>query len=163
MLRTLGELSTVNPGFNPHNVLNFGLTFPPSFGVEPPNALREHFRQITADLESVPGAGGALLLAIIGIYAVMTFSVSQRTQEIAIRMTLGAQRADVATLVLLSGAKLVLLGCSLGVVGSLAVSRVVSSFLFGVSATDPFVYSGAVLLMILLALLASASPAMRAI
>ncbi len=107
-------------------------------------------------------AGGALLLAVIGIYAVMAFSVSQRTQEIAIRMALGAQRADIATLVLRSGAKLVLLGCSLGVVGSLAVSRVVSSFLFGVSATDPLAYSGAVLLMMLLALLASAFPAMRA-
>jgi predicted permease len=107
-------------------------------------------------------AGGALLLAVIGIYAVMAFSVSQRTQEIAIRITLGAQRTDIATLVLLSSAQLVLLGCSLGVVGSLAVSRVVSSFLFGVSATDPFVYSGAVLLMMLLALLASAFPAMRA-
>jgi putative ABC transport system permease protein len=107
-------------------------------------------------------AGGALLLAVIGIYAVMAFSVSQRTQEIAIRVALGAQRADIATLVLRSGAKLVLLGCSLGVLGSLAVSRVVSSFLFGVSATDPLAYSGAVLLMMLLALLASAFPAMRA-
>ena len=107
-------------------------------------------------------AGGALLLAVIGIYAVMAFSVSQRTQEIAIRMALGAQRADIATLVLRSGAKLTLLGCSLGVVGSLAVSRVVSSFLFGVSATDPLAYSGAVLLMLLLALLASAFPSMRA-
>jgi putative ABC transport system permease protein len=107
-------------------------------------------------------AGGALLLAVIGIYAVMVFSVSQRTQEIAIRVALGAQRANIATLVLRSGAKLVLLGCSLGVLGSLAVSRVVSSFLFGVSATDPFAYAGAVLLMMLLALLASAFPAMRA-
>jgi predicted permease len=107
-------------------------------------------------------AGGALLLAVIGIYAVMAFSVSQRAQEIAIRMTLGAQRADIATLVLLSGAKLVLLGCSLGVVGSLAMSRVISSFLFGVSARDPFVYSGAVILMMLIALLASAFPALRA-
>jgi len=107
-------------------------------------------------------AGGALLLAVIGIYAVMAFSVSQRAQEIAIRMTLGAQRADIGTLVLLSGAKLVLIGCSLGVVGSLAVSQVISSLLFGVSATDPFAYSGAVLLMMLIALLASAFPAMRA-
>ena len=107
-------------------------------------------------------AGGALLLAVIGIYAVMAFSVSERAHEIAIRMTLGAQRADIATLVLFSGAKLVLIGCGLGVVGSLAVSRVISSFLFGVSATDPFVFSGAVLLMMLIALLASALPAMRA-
>ncbi len=92
----------------------------------------------------------------------MAFSVSQRTQEIAIRMTLGAQRAGIAKLVLLSGGKLALLGCGLGVVASLAVSRLVSSFLFGVSATDPFVYSGAVLMMILMALLASAFPAIRA-
>jgi ABC-type antimicrobial peptide transport system permease subunit len=105
---------------------------------------------------------GALLLTLTGIYAVMAFSVSQRTQEIAIRMTLGAQRAEIAKLVLLSGAKLALLGCGLGLVGSLAVSRVVSSFLFGVSATDAFVYSAAVLMMMLLALLASAFPAMHA-
>ena len=77
-------------------------------------------------------------------------------------MTLGAQRADIATLVLFSGAKPVLLGCGPGVVGSLAVSRVISSFLFGVSATDPLVYLGAALMMLLLALLASAFPAMRA-
>ena len=107
-------------------------------------------------------AAAALLLAITGIYAVMAFSVSQRTQEIAIRMTLGAQRAGIANLVLTSGAKLALLGCGLGVLGSLAVVRLVSSFLFGVSATDPFVYSAAVLLMLLLALLASAFPALRA-
>lgn len=107
-------------------------------------------------------AGGALLLTVTGIYAVMAFLVSQRTQEIAIRMTLGAQRAAIAKLVLLSGAKLALLGCGLGLAGSLAVSRVVSSFLFGVSATDAFVHSGAVLMMMLMALLASAFPAMHA-
>jgi ABC-type antimicrobial peptide transport system permease subunit len=107
-------------------------------------------------------AAGALLLAITGIYAVMAFSVSQRTQEIAIRMALGAQRGGVAKLVLASGAKLALLGCGLGVLGSLMVSRLVSSFLFGVSPTDPFVYSGAVFTMLLMAFLASALPAMRA-
>ena len=107
-------------------------------------------------------AGGALLLAITGIYAVMAFSVAQRNQEIAIRMTLGAQRASIAQLVLASGGKLALLGCGLGVAGSLAVSQLVGSFLFGVSATDPFAYSGAVLIMMVMALLASALPAMRA-
>jgi putative ABC transport system permease protein len=107
-------------------------------------------------------AGGALLLAITGIYAVMAFSVAQRNHEIAIRMTLGAQRVSIAQLVLASGGKLALLGCGLGVVGSLAVSRLVGSFLFAVSATDPFAYSGAVLIMMLMALLASALPAMRA-
>ncbi len=107
-------------------------------------------------------AAGALLLAITGIYAVMAFSVSQRNREIAIRMTLGAQRTTIARMVLLNGGKLALLGCSLGVMVSLAVSQLVASFLFGVTATDPFAYSGAVLIMMLLALLASALPAMRA-
>jgi predicted permease len=107
-------------------------------------------------------AAGALLLAIIGIYAVVAFSVSLRTQEIAIRMALGAPRIRIAQLVLLSGARMALIGCALGVLGSLAISRLVSSFLFEVSATDPLVYLGAVLTMMLLALLASTLPAARA-
>jgi ABC-type antimicrobial peptide transport system permease subunit len=107
-------------------------------------------------------AAGALLLAITGIYAVVAFSVSLRTQEIAIRMALGAQRGGIARLVLVASAKTAVLGCGLGVLGSLAVSRVVSSFLFGVSATDPLVYGGAVVVMMAMALVASALPAMRA-
>ena len=105
---------------------------------------------------------GALLLAITGIYAVVAFSVSLRTQEIAIRMALGAQRTGIARLILISGSKMALLGCAFGVVGSLALSRLVSSFLFGVSATDPLIYIASVLLMMLMALLASALPATRA-
>jgi putative ABC transport system permease protein len=107
-------------------------------------------------------AMGALLLAITGIYAVVAFSVSLRTQEIAIRMALGAQRSGIARLVLISGAKLALLGCGLGVLGSLAASRLVKAFLFEISATDPFIYAAGVLIMMLLALLASAIPARRA-
>jgi predicted permease len=107
-------------------------------------------------------AVGALLLAITGIYAVLAFSVSLRTQEIAIRMALGAQRAGIARLVLISGVKLALLGCGLGVLGSFAVSRLVSGFLFNVSPTDPLIYLAGVLLMMVLALLASALPASRA-
>jgi putative ABC transport system permease protein len=107
-------------------------------------------------------AAGALVLAITGIYAVVAFSVSLRTQEIAIRMALGAQRNRIARLVLISGAKVALIGCGLGVLGSLAISRMVSSFLFNVSATDPLVYLAAALTMMLMALAASALPAMRA-
>ncbi|HEY6338830.1 MAG TPA: ABC transporter permease [Candidatus Sulfotelmatobacter sp.] len=107
-------------------------------------------------------AAGALLLAITGIYAVVAFSVSLRTQEIAIRMALGSQRAGIAWLVLTSCAKVALIGCGLGVVGSLAVSRLVSSFLFEVSATDPPIYAAGVMIMITMALLASALPARRA-
>ena len=118
-------------------------------------------RRFNTDLITV-FAAGAMLLAITGIYAVMAFSVSLRTQEIAIRMALGAQRSGVARLVLTQGVKLALLGCGLGVLGSLAVSRLVGSFLFNVSATDPLIYTAAVLIMMLMALLASALPATRA-
>lgn len=118
-------------------------------------------RRFNTDLISA-FALGALLLAITGIYAVIAFSVSLRTHEIAIRMALGAQRVGIAHLILSSAAKLALLGCGLGVLASLAVSRVVSSFLFQVSATDPFIYTIGVLIMMLMALLASAIPARRA-
>ncbi len=107
-------------------------------------------------------AAGALLLAITGIYAVVAFSVSMRTREIAIRMALGSQRTGIARLVLFSATKLALSGCFLGVLGSLAASRLVSSFLFGVTATDPLIYLAAVLIMILMTLVASAIPARRA-
>jgi ABC-type antimicrobial peptide transport system permease subunit len=93
---------------------------------------------------------------------VVAFSVSLRTQEIAIRIALGAQRTSIARLVLVSGAKLAAIGCLLGVLGSIAVSRLVNAFLFAVTATDPLVYSIAALIMLLLALLASALPAARA-
>jgi predicted permease len=105
---------------------------------------------------------GALLLAVTGIYAVVTFSVSLRTSELAVRVALGAQRMGIARLVLVSAGKLALLGCGLGVLGSLAVSRLVRSFLFEVSATDPPVYAGGVLIMMLMALVASLIPATRA-
>ena len=105
---------------------------------------------------------GALVLAVTGIYAVVTFSVSLRTNELAVRVALGAQRTGIARLVLVSAGKLALLGCGLGVLGSLAVSRLVRSFLFEVSATDPLVYAAGVLIMMLLALVASLIPATRA-
>jgi len=107
-------------------------------------------------------ATGALVLAIIGIYAVVAFSISMRAQEIAIRMALGAHRANIARLVLLAGTRLALFGCAFGLVGSLAVSRLVTSFLFEVSATDPLIYTVSVVVMIAVALLASALPAIRA-
>lgn len=118
-------------------------------------------RHFNTDLITV-FAAIALLLALTGIYAVMAFSVAQRTQEIAIRITLGAQRTGIAKLVLVSGAKLALLGCVLGVLGSLAVSRLINSFLFGVSPTDPLIYMICALLTMTMAVLASVLPASRA-
>ena len=141
--------------------------------IDPLLALRE-VRSVTEAVSAIEAprhfntdlitafALGALLLAITGIYGVMAFSVAQRTQEIAIRMTLGAQRTAIAELVLASAAKLALFGCGLGVLGSLAVSRLLSSFLFGVSPTDPLVYTVCVSIMMATALLASALPAASA-
>jgi putative ABC transport system permease protein len=77
-------------------------------------------------------------------------------------MALGAQRVGIARLVLISGAKLALLGCALGVLGSVVLSRLVTSFLFEVSATDPQIYLVAVAMMLLMTLLASTIPATRA-
>ncbi len=107
-------------------------------------------------------AVAALVLAVTGIYAVIAFSVSLRRHEISVRMALGSQRSSIARLVLFSAAKLTFAGCILGVLGSLAVSRLVSSFLFEVSATDPFIYISGVALMMLVAILASSLPAIRA-
>ena len=107
-------------------------------------------------------AVAALVLAALGIYAVIAFTTSQRTQEIAVRMALGAQRGNIARLVLGSSAKIAVTGCALGILGSLSISRLVGAFLFGVSATNPIVYVASVVLMLVLALLASALPALRA-
>jgi putative ABC transport system permease protein len=105
---------------------------------------------------------GALLLSITGIYAVVAFSVSVRRHEIAIRMALGAQRATIARLVLLSAAKMAFIGCALGVMAALSVSHLVSALLFQVSSTDPMIYAASFAIMVLLALVASALPATRA-
>jgi ABC-type antimicrobial peptide transport system permease subunit len=105
---------------------------------------------------------GALLLSVVGIYAVVAFSVSLRSQEIAIRMALGAPRPAIARLILFSGFRMALLGCALGIIAALALSRFAASFLFGVSPTSPLLYATSTAIMILMALLASAIPALRA-
>lgn len=104
----------------------------------------------------------ALLLAAMGIYAVIAFNVSQRTQEIALRMALGAQRGNIARLVLGYGARIAAAGCALGILGSLSVSHLVAAFLFGVRATNPIVYTVSICVILALVLLASTIPALRA-
>jgi len=118
-------------------------------------------RRFNTDLIST-FALGSLLLAMVGIYAVVAFSVSLRTQEIAIRMALGCQRGGIVHVVLTSVAKLALVGCALGVLGGLAASQLIRSFLFQVSPTDPFIYTSAALIMLLMSLLAGVLPASRA-
>lgn len=107
-------------------------------------------------------AAAAVLLALLGIYSVIAFSAAMRTQEIAIRMALGSQRADIVRLVLTSGAKLAAVGVLIGLAGAAAASSLLRSFLFQVSPFDPRVLALAAIAVFALALLASALPARRA-
>ena len=107
-------------------------------------------------------AAMAVLLAVLGIYSVIAFSVASRVQEMSIRIALGSQRHRIVRMVMVSGAKLVVVGCAIGLGGAFAASRLVRSFLFGVSAFDPLVMAGAAFLLLLLALAASLVPAWRA-
>jgi predicted permease len=106
--------------------------------------------------------GVALVLATVGVYGVISYSVAQRAREMGIRVALGARRADVARLVLGQGLSLAGIGVLLGVVGALAVTRLLASLLFGVSATDPATFSAITLLLLGVAALASLVPARRA-
>ena len=107
-------------------------------------------------------AFAAVLLAVLGIYSVIAFSVASRVQEMAIRMALGSQRGAIMRLILQSGAKLALVGCVIGLAGAVAASGLLRSLLFGVSPFDPFALSVAAVVVLLLAVAASGLPALRA-
>jgi ABC-type antimicrobial peptide transport system permease subunit len=107
-------------------------------------------------------AFAAVLLAVLGIYSVIAFSVASRVQEMAIRMALGSQRSGIMRLILISGAKLAAVGCVLGLVGAVADSTLMRSLLFGVSPFDPVVLTLAAVGVLLLAVSASTLPALRA-
>ena len=104
----------------------------------------------------------AVLLAVLGIYSIIAFSVASRVQEMAIRMALGSQRSDIMRLILVSGLKLATVGCVVGLAGAAAASTVVRSFLFHVSPFDPIVMILTSIAVFALALAASAMPARRA-
>jgi ABC-type antimicrobial peptide transport system permease subunit len=108
-------------------------------------------------------AGLALVLASIGLFGVLASLVNQRTQEIGIRMALGAQTKDVLGMVLSEGFRMVALGVIIGVAGGVALSRYLSSLFFGVSPANPVTYVEVALLMIGIALIACLLPAWRAI
>ena len=107
-------------------------------------------------------AGLAMLLAAIGLFGVMSYTVSQRTREIGIRMALGAQKADVLKLVVTQGMSLVVVGLVVGAIASIALTRLMSGLLYGVSERDPLVFTGVAALLGGVALCANYIPARRA-
>ena len=129
--------------------------------------LEEHMRLPLAPAQLLAWLSGtfsvlALLLAATGLYGVMAYLVSGRTREFGIRVALGAQRSDVLRLVLGEGLSLVGIGICFGLLMSIALTRVVQSVLYGVSATDPLTFAGVALLLAAVALLACYLPARRA-
>jgi putative ABC transport system permease protein len=107
-------------------------------------------------------AGIALLMAVVGIYGLIAYSVAQRTHEIGVRMALGAAQADVVRMVIRQGLSLAAMGIALGIGGAFALSRLLQTMLFGVGITDAMTFAAAPLAMMLVVLLATLIPALRA-
>jgi predicted permease len=107
-------------------------------------------------------AGLALVLACVGLYGLLSYEVTQRTREIGIRMALGAEKSDVLRMVVGQGIKLALIGVAIGIAGALALTRFLSSLLYGVKTTDPVTFVGVSLILTVVALLACYIPARRA-
>ena len=119
---------------------------------------RAHFTMLLLGLF----ATFALVLAAVGTYGLIAYSVTQRIQELGIRIALGAQRRDVLRLVLGQGTRLTLLGLALGIAAALGITRLMTSLLFGTSPTDPLTFAGVAGLLVFVALLACFIPARRA-
>jgi putative ABC transport system permease protein len=104
----------------------------------------------------------ALFLSCLGIYGVVSYSVTQQTREIGVRLALGAQQRDVMRLILGQGAKLSLIGVGIGVAAALLLTRLMATLLFGVSGTDPLTFGAVALILFSVAMLACYIPARRA-
>jgi putative ABC transport system permease protein len=104
----------------------------------------------------------ALMLAAIGIYGVLAYTVGQRTREIGIRMALGARGSEVVGMVLWHGMRLILIGAAVGIAGAFALSRLLARLVYGVSTSDPLVFTVVPLVLVGVAFIASYVPAMRA-
>jgi ABC-type antimicrobial peptide transport system permease subunit len=136
----------------------------PVYGVQ---SMREmlgenlSMRKLASSLMSL-FAAAALALAALGIYGVMSYSVSERRREVGLRMALGAQRTGVLSLVVGQAARLIVIGLAIGLGGALALSRVIETMLFGVGGKDALSYVGVGLVLALAGALASLAPAIRA-
>jgi putative ABC transport system permease protein len=107
-------------------------------------------------------AAAAMLIATCGLYGVMAYAVTQRRREIGVRMALGATRRDVLRLVLARALRIIAAGLIVGLAGAAGLSRVLRTFLFGVTPTDPLVFAGVALLLLAVGLVAAWLPARRA-
>ena len=140
----------------------------PRIPISTPRTMAEVAKQATARTSFTVAmlgvaSGVALLLGMIGIYGVISYVVSQRTREIGVRMALGAAAPGVRTMVVKQGMGLAAVGIVAGLVGAWLMSSVMTSLLFGVSATDPATYAAVALLLSLVAAVASWLPAQRAV
>jgi putative ABC transport system permease protein len=145
-----GILKDLNPEI-PARFRTFSQVYSASLGSRRFNVILVGFFGITA-----------LLLATIGVFGVMAYSVSRRTREIGVRVALGAATGDVLRMILGQGLRTIFIGVAIGITGSLALTRTVESLLFGVTATDPLTFGGVTLLLVGAALLACYIPARRA-
>jgi putative ABC transport system permease protein len=136
----------------------------PIFGISTMKELRDH--NVAPDRFNLGLIGGfavlALVLAIIGLYGLLSFTVTQRQREIGVRIALGAQRFEILNLVMGQGMQLVLIGAFIGLIGALALTRVLTSVLFNVQPTDPLTFVTVTLSLCVVALLACYIPARRA-
>ena len=132
------------------------------------NTMENVFSQSLAEPKTIASllatfAALALILATLGVYSVISYSVAQRTHEIGIRMAIGAQHQHVVRMIVAEGLKLVLMGVAIGVATAFGVTRVLSNLLFGVTATDPPIFVVVPLMLVAVAILASYFPARRAL
>jgi putative ABC transport system permease protein len=107
-------------------------------------------------------AGAGLVLAVVGLFGVMSYSVAQRTHEIGVRVAVGAEKSDILRLILTEGMAMTVVGLGIGLLGAFGVSRIVTSQLFGVSATDSVTFLAVALALAFVALAACYLPARRA-
>jgi len=161
LMRTGGDPSTVISSARTI-VREIDPTVPPTFGTFT-QVLASSLKSRRFNLLLVGAFGGAaLLLAVVGLYGVMAYAVTRRTSEFGIRMALGASSGNIRGIVLKQGLTVAMTGVTVGIAGALALTRILRSLLFGLSATDPVTFTGVAALLIFVALVACYIPARRA-